>query len=241
MQFKSMFSLFALILLLGSSDAAQGGVIISFSNATVVAGGLGSLDIDVSSDADPSTPDNLDLFSLHLLLTPENALGSLAFTNPQSESHLAPGILNNRYLLRGDSIGEANFGLSPISTVSGTNYADDTLDFLDATMSFQGVNLSSASGLKLLFHVEFDATQAQIGDTFFIALINDGNNQTLFSDSSSNILSLADRSFDPFRVTAVAPITVVPEPSAMAVFLALSLVTVWRRRIRNSRNASETI
>ncbi len=218
--------LFATVVLLAVfASSLEAAIIVSFQGNTISAGGTGFVDVFVSSNAAPGTPDNLDLFQLQFRISPLGG-GALEFTNPQSESHLGlPG-----YVLAGDSFGDLNQPISTVSNFLGTN---DQLDALDATVSFNGVDLSTATGQRLLFRFDLNAAGAAVGDQFQIALI-DGISQ--FSNSNGNPyvttptalltggpLELDAASFTPFTITAV------PEP-ATGGLLAIAGCGFWIRR-----------
>lgn len=199
---------------------ARGGFLITYSNLNIAAGSVATVNVQISSDASSDTPDNLDLFSLHLILAPTDATGSISFVSQQSENHLAPGSLNDDYVFKGDSLGESSHASSEnISTVSTTNLANDTLDLLDATLSFGGVYLSMGNGMSLLFQVNLDTRSANAGDTFTIRLIDD--ERTSLSESpnltsnSGHALVLNGASFNASTLKVVAT----PEPSSAVLFL----------------------
>ncbi len=211
------------------SSISSGDIMVGYTGGTVAAGGSGILNVWVSSNADPGTPDNLDLFQLQFQIS---SLGSgiLEFANPQSESHLGTG----QYVLSGDSVGELNPGISTVSDFLGTN---DQLDSLDATQSFNGVDLSTATGQKLLFRLDLNASGAVDGDQFEIALI-DGMSQ--FSNANGDLyvttlaplggpLELNASSFNAFTITATAA---VPEPATGLVLLGGTLAGFWWKRRR---------
>lgn len=223
---SSIRLLCALSVLTCLTPTACGTIIVTYQGGTVDAGGTGFLDVMISSDAAPGSPDNVDLFSLQFRITALGT-GNLEFVNPQSEFQL---FNDSSYVLYQDSVGELNPGISTVSTFLNPN---DTLDALDATTSFLGKDLNTASGLKRLFRLDLSAVGASMGDQFGVQLIESG---TQFSDLNSNLyvstpapipgnpLQLDSASFNSFTVTAV------PEPATGGLLLCGALAAYWKRR-----------
>jgi len=204
------------------SPEGQAALILSYSGGTVQAGGSGTLDVFVSSDADMLTPDNLASFSAHFVISPVSGSG-LQFSDPQSDEQLA----DISYIFYGDSL--ASLFNIPVGTVS---LLPPKVDYIggDGTVSPAGVNLDSSSGSFLLFRLNLDAALASVGSMFTVSLINDGS--TSFLDSANAEIALVPSSFNGFTVTAV------PEPSTGSMLLLASIGTAWYRRRKTLRNAA---
>ncbi len=208
-----------LAVLLAIPSAAPAAIIITYVGGTVTAGGLGTVDVMVSSNAAQATPDLLDSFSAHFRITPLGASppSGLQFSNPQSDSQLSdPG-----YVFFGDSISPPPIGL----VTSAVNTNDDYVGG-DATISMAGVPIHQNNGSFLLFRLNIDATLANLGNQFQIELKNDGGTQ--FFDPSFGGLTLDGNSFNPFTITAV------PEPGSF-LLLAGGLALYLKRRRRTSQ------
>lgn len=198
------------------SGSANAGIIISYDGNFIAAGGTGTLDVLVSSDAADATPDLLDSFSAHFLISPVGGAvpNGLQFATVQAESQRFPPT-TPLYVLSGDSLGET-FG-GPLGSVATFVNSNDTYIGGDGTVSGVGIPLSITSGTFLLFRLNLDATLANLGDQFTVSLINDGF--TGFLDPSFIDLSLDPSSFDSNTITAV------PEPSSGLMLLLAALCT----------------
>jgi hypothetical protein len=218
--------LLVFLLVASGSSVSSGAIIVSYSGGSVSAGGLGLLDVWVSSNADPGTPDNLDSFSASFLITPIGAAvaDGLQFSDPQGDSQLG----NPGYIFNTDSLGEDLGAGTLISTNSNTN---DLYQGGDGTFSGIGVDLDTTSGSRLLFRLNLDATLANLGDQFSVTMLDDGFTQ--FNDLTFTPLVLHPDSFNSFTVTAV------PEPATGVVLLGGTIAGFWLKRRKRTSAAVE--
>ena len=216
---------FVFAVLFTVNTAARGDIIVSYSGGSISAGGFGFVDVFVSSNATPLTPDSLDLFSARFLITRIGAAvaGGLQFVSPQNDSHLG----TSSYVFNLDSLGET-FG-GPLGSVSTVTDPNDEYIGGDGTLSGLGVDLDNTTASSRLFRLDLDATLAAPGDMYSISLINDLS--TSFLDPGFAPLGISSSSFDSFTVAAV------PEPSA-ALFLVVGAVgAVCYRKRKSASNA----
>jgi hypothetical protein len=219
-----------LTLLLWTHASASGAFVVSYSGGTVPNGSTGFVDVRISSDALDSSPDILDLFSAHFLITPVGGAvaGGLQFVNPQNDAQLGIGGVGG-YVFDGDSLGQTFGGpLGLVSTASNTN---DNYIGGDGTVSGGGFSLDNTTGSNLLFRLELDAALANLGDQYTIKLINDPSTSFLGPAPDFNELTLVDSSFDPFTVT-ITGAAAVPEPSSAVMLLLGMGGVVWNQRRR---------
>lgn len=206
----------------------EAAIIVSFQGNTIAAGGTGFVDVLVSSNSDPTIPDPpdiLDSFSGHFRITPVGGavVGGLRFVSPQGDSQLGmPG-----YIFAPVNSLAVQFGI-PVGTV--TTFVDPNDDFSggDGTVDGLGVSLDNTSGQFRLYRFNLDASLANPGDQYEIALINDGVTQ--FLDPSFSPFTLHASSFNSFTITAV------PEP-ATGGLLAIAGCGFWIRRRWRSRGS----
>lgn len=213
----------ALALVTGNRQEVVADVIVNYQGSTIGYGSTGFVDVFVSSDADPLTPDILDSFSAHFLITPVGGavVNGLQFTDPQSDSQLG----HANYVFFGNSL--LNSLSLPLGLVSTSTNANDTYIGGDATFDGLGVALDNTTSPYLLFRFGLDATLANIGDQFQMTLINDGS--TSFQDTAPLPLALSSSSFNTFTITAV------PEPATGGVLLAGTVAGLWLKRRRKLR------
>ncbi len=218
------------MLLAVRASSLEAAIIVSFEGASISAGGTGFVDVFVSSNSDPTVsepPDVLDSFSAHFRITPVGAavVGGLQFVDPQSDSQLAmPG-----YIFAPANSLAIQFGV-PVGTVSTFANSNDDFNGGDGTVDGLGVSLSLASYAHRLFRFNLDASLANPGDQYEIALIDDGG--TEFLDTSFSPLPLHSSSFNALTITASS--AAVPEP-ASGTLLAIAGFGVWIRRRWKSR------
>ena len=228
MSFRVGLLTFCMITLSAASGFA--GIMISYSGGAISAGGIGFVDVLISSNADALTPDNLDFFSAHFQLTPVGGAvaGGLQFVDPQGESQLG----NGGYVFNLDSLGEDGF--VPLGAVSTLVNLNDQYIAGDGTVSGIGIDLYDTSGSFLLFRLDLDASLATAGDQYTLALVDDLNTDFV-SDLDNGFTShtLATGSFDNFTITATGT-AAVPEPSTLG-FLVVGAAGVVARRYRRSR------
>lgn len=203
-------------------DSTFGDIIVSYQGGSIAAGGTGFIDVMVSSNASSGSPDLLDAFSAHFLITPVGGAVSngLQFVNLQSDSQLGLG----NYVFAGNSLTPP-----PIGSVSTATNTNDTFNGGDATLNAIPVALNNMLSPLLLFRLDLSATLANPGDQFTIALQPGGGTEFLSDALDSNSdLTFAASSFTPFTITAV------PEPSSAGLMLIGSAIGFWMRR-RKSR------
>ncbi len=192
-----------------------GAIIVSYQGSTIGYGSTGFVDVLVSSDAAPGSPDVLDSFSAHFLITPVGGAVSngLQFVDPQSDSQLAMG----NYVFAGNSLTPP-----PIGTVSTATNTNDTYIGGDATFDGLGTALHTGTGSFLLYRLDLSALLANVNDQFTITLQNSGSTQ--FVDPGFTPLLIDSSSFTPFTLTAV------PEPTSTGLLLVGSGMGFWLRR-----------
>ncbi len=206
--------------------AARGDIIISYAGGTIPSGGPGFLNVLISSNA-TAPPDSLDSFSAHFLINPIGGAvaGGLQFLSPQNDSQLGVGGVGG-YVFNTDSLGEI-FG-GPLGLVSTATNPNDEYIGGDGTFSGLGFNLDMTTGSNLLFRLNLDATLANPGDMYSIALVNDLS--TSFLDPAFSPLNTDAGSFNSFTITtSAAP---VPEPSTGVLLLLGTIGAEWYRRRR---------
>jgi PEP-CTERM motif len=215
-------SLLVVLFVASGSSVSSGAIMVSYSGGSVSAGGTGVLDVLVSSNADPGTPDNLDSFSALFRIAPIGGavVDGLQFVDPQAETQLGDG----SYVFNTDSLGEM-FG-GPLGNVTTLVNFNDTYLAGDGTFGGTGFDLDNTTGTRLLFRLNLDATLANPGDQYTVSLIDDPS--TDFVDSGFSSLLIHSDSYNGFTVTAV------PEPATGVVLLGGSLAGFWwKRRRRN--------
>jgi hypothetical protein len=207
------------------SSIASAGIIVSYTGSSISAGGTGVLNVWVSSDADPGTPDNLDSFSALFRIAPVGGAVAegLQFVDPQGESQLG----DSSYVFNTDSLGE-DFG-GPLGIVSTLVNTNDTYLAGDGTALGVGFDLDNTTGTSLLFRLNLDATLADLGDQYTVSLIEDPF--TDFVNSGFSSLSIHPDSYNAFTITAV------PEPSTGVVLLGGSLAGFWWKRRKQAEQA----
>lgn len=219
----SVYRLFLVFMFVVSgSSISSGDIIVSYTGGTVTAGGSGILNVWVSSDADPLTPDNLDSFSGLFRIAPIGmaVADGLQFIDPQGDSQL--GDVN--YVFNLDSLGE-DFG-GPLGNVTTLVNTNNTYRAGDGTVLGVGFDLDNTTGTRVLFHLNLDATLANPGDQYTVSLINDPF--TDFLDSGFAPLIIHSDSYNSFTVTAV------PEPATGVVLLGGTLAGFWWKRRRRT-------
>jgi hypothetical protein len=204
-------------------NSSFGAIIVSYQGGSITAGGTGFVDVMVSSNAAPGTPDFLDAFSAHFLITPLGGAvaNGLQFVNPQSDSQLGMG----NYVFAGNSLTPP-----PIGAVSTATNANDTYIGGDATLNAIPVGLNNTQSPFLLFRLDLSAALANVGDQFTIQL----QSGQFYSDLTDPLSELpitgsfagSDGSFTPFTITAV------PEPTSTGVLLVGTGIGIWLKRRR---------
>lgn len=221
----SLIGLFCLL-----NGAAHGDVIIDVQDAFITAGSSGFVDVRISSNALPGTPDNIDFASYHFGITAVGAPASaLQFLLPPD---LTEGATESDYLFATDSAGIDYDDIN--STVA------DYIGF-DSTISFSGIDIDNTTD-HLLVRLDLDhilgpgqtAAMAD-GEQFRITLLNTAD--TFIEDLNLDPVTIDASSFDPFGVgggliTVTASSAAVPEPSSFAMLSAACAAIIFRQRRR---------
>jgi hypothetical protein len=137
---------------------AQAGFVISIGSPTIPQGGTGTLDMFLTGNASPSSPDLPNNYAFTLQITGPN---ELQFSPSQSFDYLT----SSQYVFAGDSTNQMTS--SPGGTVATTVYGNDTFVGFDSTFSGNPVSLSSASTPVLLAALTLDATITSPGDSYY--------------------------------------------------------------------------
>ena len=205
--------------LFATGNASHAAIIVSYQGGSISSGGIGFVDVKVSSDAVPGSDDVLDSFSGHFQISPIGLAvpNGLQFVSPQNDSQLGMG----NYVFAGNSLTPP-----PIGVVSTNVNTNDKYIGGDATLNGLGVLLNNTSDF-LLFRLDLDAALTSLGDQYTISLVNDGS--TAFLDTGFTPLNIHASSFNSFTITAV------PEPATGGILLCGALVGAWIRKRRASR------
>jgi hypothetical protein len=228
------------VLLIGSAVPAQADLIVSIGSTTVAQGGTGSIDVYLSSTANPSSPDMINDYTFTLQITP-NTVGNLAFSSSQSFGYLNSG----NYVFFGNSA-DYIAGLTSPPPVGGiletTVYANDTFLGFDNTNDFGSISLSSSSGQVLLATLTLDASITSAGESFTVSLVpptgngsSSGGASTYFNvvDSSFNELSAVPFTSTPGTVM-ITP-SAIPEPASIVSGLTAVLILAGFHHVRHRR------
>ena len=195
---------FAIILLGLTATRARAGAIITLDDVTVAPGGMGTMDITVTSDSS----DTLSAFGLELQITPVSAASVLQFTTSQPDPYG-----NSNYVFYNESFNADN-GSIPFWNVSSPPSPFLTILGGDSDDSNQGyVSIPSTPGgsRTYLATVQFQAPQgATQGDTFQISLVNDPNFTYFAYDQNYDLLNYTSTG-------GTVMISSVPEPSSLTV------------------------
>lgn len=219
-----MRALYFVVAMCVLSHSATAAIIVSYVGSNITAGGFGTVDVMVSSNASSGTPDNLAFVAAHFRIAPigSSPAGGLQFVDPQGDSQLT----DPNYVFFGNSS-----GTSPLGVVS--SFANPNDDYAGGDGTPLGVEIPLHSGLSpyLLFRFNLDATLSNVGDQYELKLLNDGG--TDFWDDATNSLAFSPVSYAPFTLTAV------PEPSTFALMALGSAFYYFRRR--QPSNASHLV
>ncbi len=204
---------------------SRAAIIVSYQGSTIAAGGTGFVDVMVSSDALPGSPDLLDSFSGHFQIAPVGGAlpAGLQFAGTQNDLQLGQA----NYVFFGNSLTPPPLGV--VSTAVNTN---DTYIGGDATLNGLGVLLDNTSPAALLYRFEMSALTASIGDQYTLTLINDGS--TSFLDTGFSPLNMAGSSFNAFTITAV------PEPATGGILVCGAIAGLWMKRRRTKLAATHS-
>jgi hypothetical protein len=233
--------LILLVAAIGSTQAL-GGIIINVESKNFTAGGLGFVEVYISSDE--TTVDEISLANYEFQITPTGpngiANGELKFRLDADQS--TDEQTDSTYVFFPDNTG--------ITTVVSPNQL--TIQGEDTDGSGNNVLLTATP--KLLARFELVHTSATpslaVGDTFTIGLINNdlGNadpldDSTFFADNSLNVLTYQVGS-DPSAFVNFGTITItsaaVPEPSTFAVLAMVGAGVVGRQLRRRKAMVDES-
>jgi len=217
---------------------AQAGFVISIGSPTIPQGGTGTLDMFLTGNASPSSPDLLNNYAFTLQITGPN---ELQFSPSQNYGYLT----SSQYVFAGDSTDQMTS--SPGGTVSTRVYRNDTFVGNDSTSSGNPVSLSSANTPVLLAALTLDTTITSPGDSYSISLLPSSGNGSM-SGSSQTFFDVVN--FDTGGETSAVPFTStpgtvtisaasVPEPASIISGLTALLILAGVhgvRRVRRSRH-----
>lgn len=213
---------------------AQAGFMISFNSPTIPQGGTGTLDVLLTSNAGPLSPDLLNNFAFTLQITGPS---ELQFSPTQSFDYLT----SSQYVFAGDSTNLMTS--SPGGTVATTVYGNDTFVGFDSTSSGNPVSLSSANTPVLLAALTLDATITNPGDSYMVNLIPASGNGSM-SSSSQTYFDLYN--FDTGNEISATPFTstsgtvnivgaAIPEPASIISGLTALLLLAGLHGVRRLR------
>ena len=198
------------------ASTAQAALIVEVQSSSIVAGGTGFADVLIYSNGS----DNVTLATYTFSITPVSpTLGSLVFSNPQDETE---DETEANYIFAGDSSGMAT------SFNTGNTFTG-----LDSTLSSSGVTVTGDKLLLVRLDLQhvlgFGQTiEEAIGEQFLISM-NHPSFVTFFTASSG----------DTVTITGNSPnvVTVVPEPTSLALLGVTGIGFALRRRRRSSKSA----
>lgn len=207
-----------------NSASASADVIVTFRGSNIYGAG-GTIDMLISSNADPGTPDVLDIFSAKLRIAPVAGLGTggnLRFSSPQNDSQLS----QPNYVFFSNTLTPP-----PLGTVTTETFTDDTYTFGDATQSGSGVILDRSRSPLLLARLDVVPFGTDETGQYVLSLINDGDTMFVGPDPDFLPLNVVASSFNNFTVNYA----LVPEPGTLGASVAvIAGITAWRRRRRTT-------
>lgn len=226
-----------LVIVLQSTDAF-GAIIINVESKNFTAGGLGFVEVFISSDE--LTVDEISLANYEFEITPTGpngtANGELRFRLDADQST--------------DEQTDASYVFFPDNTGITTIVSPDQTSILGTDSDSLANNVLLTAAPKLLARFELVHTSATpalaVGDTFTIGLINTDpgtvdpfDDTTFFADNSGNVLTYQVGS-NPSAFANLGTITIasaaVPEPSTFAIMAMVGAGVVGRKlRRRGSR------
>jgi len=214
---------FAIILLGLTATRARAGAIITLDDVTVAPGGMGTMDITITSNSG----DTLSLFSLALQITQMPGTTSyLEFTGG-----VDPPYSNSNYVFSNQSF-NLDFGQPFWGPPFTTVYTYDSISGGDSADPAVGPGYVTITGTLLLATVQFQALGTNPGDQFQISLVPPtydlSNVSTQFDDQTGALFNYTSTG------GTVTIASAIPEPSSWTL-LALSglsglLWCCWRGR-----------
>lgn len=216
------------------SQAASAGVIVSVQNASVSAGGIGFVDVLISSTA--TNP--VQFASYEFLISGSILNGALQFRSPQlsSEQTIAAP---SQYVFLGDT-DPSNFS----AVRNPLNFAN--LTGSDSTLSGTNITGDLNTGVfKLLARLELEHVTGTpldaVNDTFSLMLVNTDpdpfdplDDSTLFLDDLLDVQIIDGSSFSNFGTITITS-AAVPEPSTFALLAFLATAGISRRLYKRTR------
>jgi hypothetical protein len=226
-----------LIALAGFAVPARADFVISIGSATVPQGGVGMVDVFLSSTAGPSSPDLLNNLAFTLQITGPH---ELQFASTQNFGYLN----SSQYIFFGDSTDQNTS--SPGGTVTTTSYTNDTFVGTDSTFSGNPVSLSSNSGQVLLASLSLNAAITNVGDSYTISLVPPSGDGSISSSTSTffdnfNFSTGAETSAVPFTSspgTVTIGTSAIPEPTTIVSGLSAVLILAGVYGVRRLRAAT---
>ena len=229
------------VLLIASAIPARADLVVSIVGTTATQGGTGTLDVYLSSTADPSSPDLINDYAFTLQIRP-NTVGNLAFSGSQGFGYLN----NGNYVFFGNSA-DYIAGLASPPPVGGiletTVYANDTFLGFDSTNDFSSIALSSSSGQVLLATLTLDASITSADESFTVSLVPPTGSGSSGGGIASSYFNVVDSNFNelsavPFTSTPGTVMIVaaaIPEPASVVLGLSAILILAGIHGTRISR------
>ncbi len=227
---------YLVVLFVALAVPARAELVVSIGSTSVAQGGTGTLDVYLSSTADPSSPDVINDAAFTLQITPDTA-GNLAFSASQSFAYLNSG----NYVFFGNS-SDYTAGLASPPPIGGiletTVYANDSFLGFDNTNDFGSVPLSTSAGSVLLATLSLDASITSAGESFTVSLVpttgtgsSIGGANSYFNVVDSNFNEQSGVSFTSTSGTVMIT-AAVPEPASIVSGLTGLLILVGFGRLR---------
>ncbi len=242
-----------LLLSLAASTTASAGLVIHVQNATITAGGIGFVDVLISSTG----TDNLASAAFDFRISGSAANGALQFRSTANQSNseqLADQpLFPFSYVFLGDT--DPAFFLA--NQVTPTELLGG-----DVTASFSGVTVDGTQKLLARLEIEHITSTplAAAGDTFTLSLWNADqdtldpfDDSTLFLDETFAPLSFdtgstpntlaSPSAFQNFGTITITSITAVPEPGTFTTLAIAGIAFAgikWRRKFSKRSPSPET-
>jgi hypothetical protein len=194
-------------------------LIVSLGNLDIGLGGVGSLDVMLSSSN--SSPVNFDSFGFEFQVSLVSGQGRLQFTPTQVDP-----FTSTNYVFYGDS---GDQGSTSLGTVSGTSPPANSYIGGDFTNDGNEVAVTNS---VLLAHLSFTAATSlppTLGSTFQVSLIANPADSYFDDGSTPNRYEVVGGS-----ILVVRPTLAVPEPSSILLVVVGGLTGLvalgWKRR-----------